>query len=212
MEALTPSSASRLPAFGALLGTLLLGPAIHAETVASPRVAGAPTAVAMTMPEYQLKAVYLLQFTRYVTWPADRFTSPDAPIILGVLGPNPFGSTLDEVFRDKTSQGRRIEVRFLRSLNEAAQCHVVFLAARQEAEEQAWLQSLAGQSVLTVTESEQGLTRGAVLSLQLEDGPRGKRVAFSASLVAARTANLQLSASMLASARRVLRETPTPRP
>src|SRR2546430_1625474 len=54
---------------------------------------GAPSA------EYQLKAVFLFNFAQFVEWPAQASTEPDAPLVIGVLGQNPFGSYLDELVR-----------------------------------------------------------------------------------------------------------------
>jgi hypothetical protein len=61
-------------------------------------VAIAPAhAAELASPEYQVKAVFLFQVIQYVTWPEHTFASPDAPIEIGVLGENPFGSALDRV-------------------------------------------------------------------------------------------------------------------
>ncbi len=40
--------------------------------------------------EYQLKAVFLFNFTQFIDWPADAFADGQAPFIIGVLGQKPF--------------------------------------------------------------------------------------------------------------------------
>src|SRR5690242_10742668 len=47
--------------------------------------------------EYQLKAVFLFNFAQFVEWPARAFAAPHAPLVIGVLGADPFGSYLDEL-------------------------------------------------------------------------------------------------------------------
>lgn len=174
-----------------------------------PVVASAPSVTAhapIVVPEYNAKAGFLLAFTRYVEWPAGSFASPADPVVIGVLGANPFDEVLERTVQGVKSQGRAIEVRSVKTVEEAARCQVVFIARKQERDEAAWLQALRGKPVLTVIESERGLERGAILSLLLDESVRGTRVAFHANLPAAREAGLQISALMLASARKVIRE------
>lgn len=47
-------------------------------------------------PEYQVKAVFLFNFAQFVTWPSQ---PADAPLVIGILGDDPFGSYLDETVR-----------------------------------------------------------------------------------------------------------------
>ena len=42
------------------------------------------------VPEYQLKAVYLVKFAEFVDWPALAFSSSDSPLVIGVLGTESF--------------------------------------------------------------------------------------------------------------------------
>jgi YfiR/HmsC-like len=168
--------------------------------------AATATAVATNVSEYQVKAVYLLKFARYVEWPAAAFPSPDTPFLIGVLGANPFESWLESVAAGIKINDRPVEVRYVKTVEEAARCHLVFIARRQDRTEADWLRALQNAPVLTVVESERGLERGAVLAFTLEDSAQGgTRVTFAASLPSAQQAGVQLSASMLASAKKIVR-------
>jgi YfiR/HmsC-like len=188
------------------LTRLALGLALAVASV-SPFLlrAASPATAPVNMSEYQVKAAYLLKFARYVDWPADSFSSADAPLVIGVLGTNPFDDHLDRAVTGLKIKDRPVEVRYLKTPEEGAPCHVVFIARRQEREEAAWLRTLQGRPVLTVTESDRGLERGAVLSFLLEESAGGTKVRFTASMPAAQQAGLKLSASMLASAKNVIR-------
>ena len=61
--------------------------------------------------EYNVKAVYLYSFGRYVSWPEDAFASSQSAFIIGVLGDNPFGNALQQIARTKSVHGRSIELR-----------------------------------------------------------------------------------------------------
>ena len=59
--------------------------------------------------EYQVKAVFLFNFAHFVSWPADTFRRPDAPFVIGILGTDPFGSTLDDVVRGETIERSNVD-------------------------------------------------------------------------------------------------------
>jgi hypothetical protein len=43
--------------------------------------------------EYQVKAVFVYNFSRFVEWPPQSFTAPNEPFVIGILGSDPFGIT-----------------------------------------------------------------------------------------------------------------------
>src|SRR5688572_24355544 len=63
--------------------------------------------------EYRIKAAYLFNFAKFVSWPAENFTSPDAPIIIGILGKDPFGNEIDETVAGKTIERHTLRVKRL---------------------------------------------------------------------------------------------------
>jgi hypothetical protein len=61
--------------------------------------------------EYQVKAIFLFNFSHFVDWPAEAFKSPTEPFIIGVLGADPFGPRLDEAVRGEHIAGHPLVVR-----------------------------------------------------------------------------------------------------
>ena len=61
-------------------------------------------------PEYLIKAAYLYNFAMFVEWPRDAFSSPDAPLVIGILGRDPFGLAIDLAVENKRISKRRIVV------------------------------------------------------------------------------------------------------
>ena len=156
--------------------------------------------------EYTAKAGFLLTMSRYVEWPAGTFARADAPLIIGVLGENPFGDVLERTAQGAKVQGRPVEIRSLKNEEDAAGCHVVFIAWLPENKIADWLRALRGKPVLTITESAQGLAEGAVLTFVIERESVGRKVNFHASIPNARTNGLRLDARMLEHAAFVQRE------
>jgi hypothetical protein len=166
-------------------------------TAALLSVASAP-AVAQAPPpapqEYEVKAAYLLNFTRYVEWPAETFASADAPIVIGVLGRNPFGPVLAQTLEGRASQGRRIELRELESVTDAADCQVVFVAREEHRLNQDLIERLTRPGLVTIGEGETFVRRGGVLSFVLVN----QTVRFAVNLTAGERAGVRISSRMLA--------------
>jgi hypothetical protein len=87
----------------------------------------APGPVAAAPSEYQLKAVFLFNFAQFVEWPEDTFAAADTPLVIGVVGVDPFGAHLDEVVQGEHVNGRPLAVRRFRRIEDARDCHILFL-------------------------------------------------------------------------------------
>ncbi|HYO26307.1 MAG TPA: YfiR family protein [Lacipirellulaceae bacterium] len=153
-----PSTSPNLPrrtAIAALLA-LALG-AVAAGRGSAQEIAG--------QREYNVKAVSLYAFGRYVTWPDSAFEAPTSPFVIGVLGGNPFGDALHRVASKKTMNGRPIVVRELVAAEEAAACHIVFVTRQvaHEVETKLFQQS-SGKPVLLVGETPGFTDRGGIIN------------------------------------------------
>jgi hypothetical protein len=108
--------------------------------------------------EYQLKAVFLWRLAQFTQWPADSFENADSPIIVCVLGENPFGDALDAAVRDETAHGRRLVARYHRGLDQVKMCHIVYIAGSVARQTKEIIVGVSGRSILTVSDIE-GFTR-----------------------------------------------------
>ena len=143
--------------------------------------------------EYQVKAAYLMNFPKFVEWPASAFFAPDSPITICVLGNDPFGPALDRMVENERVNGRGIRVR--RSVPEANPqgCHVAFIS-RSEREGMAQVNSrLRMSSVLTVSEVPGFADAGGMIEFVIEDG----KVRFYINAAAAQSAGLTVSSRLL---------------
>jgi hypothetical protein len=188
---------------GRRAGWNFTGPLLGLWLVAWVTAPAAPPAPGV--PEYDAKASYLLVFTRYVEWPQTRFAGENSPIIIGVLGHNPFGDLLEKKTRGQRSQNRPIEIRQVNTLEAAAACHVLFISRQEARQQPAWLARLRNLPVLTVAETAGALAQGAIVGFVDEPAAGGARLRFDASLPAMEQAGLRISSPMLVSARQVHR-------
>ena len=89
-------------------------------------------AAAVALP-YQVEAVFLFNFTQFVTWPAEAFRAPADPFVICVVGADPFGSYLDATVAGETVQDRPLQVRRLQRLDPADHCHIAFVSRSESA-------------------------------------------------------------------------------
>ena len=153
-------------------------------------LAAAPAAAAPS--EYQVKAVFLFNFTQFVEWPAESFPGPDAPFVIGVLGKDPFGSQLDEVVRGESVNKRPLVVERYRTVDEIHHCNILFIGSSELGSLPQILMALKGRSILTVSD-DAAAERGVMIRLVTESN----RIRLRIDVSAARAGNLTISSKLL---------------
>lgn len=158
-------------------------------------------AVAEASLEYRVKAAFLYNFAKFVTWPAQVFPASDAPVVFCLAGDDPFQELLDATTKDRKVEGRPIVIRRLPAEAPLAGCHLVFSSESDGARVAHVLQRAAGAGALTVGEAEEFLLRGGMIRLLVDEG----KVRFDISTRSAEQAGLKVSSQLLKLARSVER-------
>ena len=148
---------------------------------------------AQSAAEYKLKAAFLYSFTRYVQWPASAFGGAGAPLVIGVLGRDPFDGELERSLDGKTSDGHPLVSRHPATADGVAGCHVVFVSADETGQLPALLAKLGTSPVLVIGEAEGFCGRGGTIELFLEDA----RIRFRINQANAARAGLTISSHLL---------------
>ncbi|MEZ5356574.1 MAG: YfiR family protein [Bryobacteraceae bacterium] len=143
--------------------------------------------------EYRVKAAMLYNFTRFVEWPAAALGDPAAPLVIGIVGENPFGSSLEETVRDKSVWGRRIVVRQFPSLPVAERIQVLFVAKPEHRKFPELLAKLQGRAVLTVSDADGFTAMGGIVGFFTEDN----KIRFRVNRAAAAGSSLLISSKLL---------------
>src|SRR5262245_8341156 len=81
--------------------------------------------------EYQVKAAFVYNFAKFVEWPAAVFGDVQAPIILCVIGVEPFGAAL-ETLKDKTVKDRKLGIQQHTRTASLAACQIAFISASEK--------------------------------------------------------------------------------
>ncbi len=147
--------------------------------------------------EYQLKAAYLLQFVRFVEWPASAFASDDAPVRIGVLGEDPFGAALDEMVRGETVRNRPVTVQRAQRSDDLVGCQLVYIGRSERERVGDELALLSGHAVLTVSDLDHFADHGGDIGFY----PDGRKVRFEIAPANVQRHGLKISAKLLSLAR-----------
>jgi len=175
----------------ALAGGVLLAPGANvyaAQTVAS-------------YDESRIKAAYLVRFGQFVEWPRETFQKLDGALVIGVINADLVLEGLQQFAANRAATGRPVAVRALKSGEDAAGVHILFIGAVERARLPQHVAAVAGRPVLVVSETEDAIQRGATINFVLVD----QRVRFEIALNKAEQSGLVVSSKLLSVATRVYR-------
>jgi hypothetical protein len=148
---------------------------------------------APSAPEYQVKALFLFNFVQFVEWPAPAAGVERGPLLIGVLGDDPFGAVLDQTVRDERVGSRPIQVRRYRDVSEVGACDILFISRSENDRVPEILSALKGRAVLTVSDGDVFARRGGMIQFFNDRN----RIRLRVNLEAAQTAHLTISSKLL---------------
>ncbi len=152
--------------------------------------------------EYHVKAAFLLNFTKYVKWPERAFEKDASPLVVAVVGEDPFGRVLDETMAGTSLGTHPLEVRRFRDLDQLGPCHLLFVPPGESARVSKIVAHYAGTSTLLVGDPQHFTRSGGVIRFFIEK----RKVRFEINTDAARRTQVEISSQLLKLARLVTDE------
>jgi hypothetical protein len=143
--------------------------------------------------EYQVKAVFLFNFTQFVSWPRTALPDPQAPFVIGILGHDPFGRALDDAVRGEQVGGRPLVIERYRTRADLKPCQILFIDRSASADAEAVLRDLEHTGTLTVTDFDVGTSPDVIIRFFTEN----QRIRLRINVDSARTAGLTISSKLL---------------
>jgi hypothetical protein len=147
--------------------------------------------------EYEVKAAFLFNFTKFVEWPDSSFRDAQAPLVIGIVGDDPFGDSLPRIVAGQKAQGRSISIVKYRRGDDLRHTHVLFIGASERQHSAEILSGLQDASVLTVSDIDGFAEAGGVMQFVIQEN----RVHFIVNLDAATQSKLRVSSKLLVLAR-----------
>jgi len=153
--------------------------------------------------EASLKAAFVYNFTKLVTWPADALGEATEAFVVGVVGREGIGQELEAALKDKSVGGHPIEVRRWPTVDDIGRCQILWLSPEIVSDDGAMRRALARHAVLIVGDTEGLAQRGGMVRFYREETGEGMKMRFECNVEAARAAGLEVSSKLLSLARLV---------
>jgi len=154
-------------------------------------------AQAVAAPE--LKALFVLNFTRFTEWPD---LEPAAPLVLCVLGDEPVLEALSVAARSQHVNDHRIQVARMTAAGAWPTCHVLFVSGTSVKASSSLLESVRASPILTVSDQSLFAQSAGVIELYAE----GDKMKFAVNVDALQRARLRISSRLLGLAKIVKSE------
>jgi len=149
--------------------------------------------------EYQVKGAFLTKFAMFVEWPDKAFQDKQTPLVIGIMGDDPFGPQYEAALLKENAGGRSFTLKRLKSAAEAADCHILFISASESGRLPEILEAVRGKPTLTVGDQEEFGQRGGMVNFFKENG----KLRFEVNSTAVQAAGLKMSSKLLQVARPV---------
>jgi hypothetical protein len=146
--------------------------------------------------EYKLKAVFLFHFAEFVDWPTNAFASTNSPLVIGILGNDPFGAALDETVKGESVKGHKLVVERYRRVEEIKTCHILFVAQSESPNLRRIMRNLKGRPILTVSDSDRATEDGVIIRFSTQNN----KIRLKINLDASNAAGLTISSKLLRAA------------
>lgn len=148
--------------------------------------------------EYQVKAAFLYNFTKYVEWPQNAF-GDNPTFTIGIVGKDPFGRMLEKTIEGKSADGKEIVIKRFARADDVQPCPILFVSESEKNKVGKILEQLGKSGTLTVSESDQFLQRGGIINFVIQND----RVRFEINTGAADRAGIKISSRLLSLAKNV---------
>ena len=151
---------------------------------------------AQAFKEYDLKAAFLYRLAEFVEWPPEAFPAAGNPLVIGVLGADPFGKALDEVVKGEEVKNRKLDVQRYHSMEEVKTCHILFISQSEAGRLEQIFSILKDRKILTVGDTEGFAQRGGIVRFLTDKN----KIRLRINLDAAKAASLTISSKLLRAA------------
>ncbi len=120
--------------------------------------------------EYALKAVFLFNLAKFVTWPDESFSADTQKFQFCLLGDTQFNQKMEATMEAETVKQRDIDVNMSVDLDSSSdQCQIVFIAEKEKKQLDEILTYFSDRPVLTVSDMEDFAEKGGMVEFYIEN-------------------------------------------
>lgn len=150
--------------------------------------------------EYTMKSVFFAGLSRFVTWPENsRIEDKSKPFIIGVIGENPFGKILDNVYIEQKRKinDKRVETRYISELGNIPGCHILFISSSCKNYLSDILAITGDKPILTIGDTKGYAEKGVLINLFIEQ----RKIRFEINEAVFHKAQLRVDSLLLRAAK-----------
>ncbi|MFT5697692.1 MAG: hypothetical protein ACI8ZB_000546 [Desulforhopalus sp.] len=153
-----------------------------------PRASLAETAI-----ESKVKAAFVVNFARFISWPEALFSEATEPLVICTVGMDLKGAAFAGI-ETKKIKGRSIVLKNFRSLDENMEtCHLLYVKRGSNEDLQAYLEKDGTSPVVSISESDGFVALGGTIEfVKVAD-----RLSFKINNTKAKERQLRINASLL---------------
>jgi hypothetical protein len=140
----------------------------------------------------ELRAAYLFNFTQFIDWPAET-VPPGTALTLCIVNDDRVADAVDHTIKGRTVGGHTLTVRRLKPNTPLPTCHVLYLAGADLKRSLAFVETVKGVFVLTVSDAKRFADSGGMVELFVENG----HMRFAVNVDALQRARIRLSSRVL---------------
>jgi hypothetical protein len=144
--------------------------------------------------EYQVKAAFLLSLTNFVEWPTDAFYEQNQPLVIAVVGENPFDSLLEEAVQGRMLENHPIEIRRLATIDKIDNIHMLFVSKSETRRIEQIITQTINHPILTIADMDQSDCKGIMVVMSVS---KDNKLKFAINNDRVNKAKLQISSRVL---------------
>lgn len=113
--------------------------------------------------ERDIKAVFLFNFTKFITWPESAFNSIDGLFNICILGKNPFGESLSKLLKNEVVGKYPVILKELDQIEQAASCHILYVSGSKKRDLEDIFIFVREKPILTVSDIRKFVQKGGMV-------------------------------------------------
>jgi hypothetical protein len=168
---------------------------VHLSLATGISTAGAEEAMPT---DFQVKAAFLINFPKYVDWPANVFAETNSPITVAIFGDENVANEVQNMIGSgRTISGHPVMLKRITKEEEIDRdCHILFIGSAERQRIPSILEKIRDEKILTVSESDDFLEKNGIINLARQ----GRKIRLQVNLIAAGKAQLKISSRLLVAA------------
>jgi hypothetical protein len=142
--------------------------------------------------ERQIKAAFILNFTKFVEWPEATFARDEARLVIGIFGHDPMTAEVRRVALGFDGSGTKFMIQEVTTVAAAGEVHLLFVPSSADGTVAELLEGLKDYPILTIGESEAFQAAGGMIRFVREKD----KIRFEIQTDSARRSKVRISAQL----------------